>query len=267
MSPEELKQFEELAAKFTPDNELPSPGDPNTKKKERDIVREIVHGKLHPVFQEINDGGRRAANEEAKTRYATLEQQYNNEKKTREALDAQLRELNGKAPEAAKLQEKYENDLKTTRAEYETKLTAAQRAEFDARVDHSVDLVVLDLIELGVKRPYARTVMAKDEALRSRIAIMPNGKPGVLKAGEKDVFLVPPDGKSVWRLLAEELAPKVENDWKDAKTKSGSGTTGSQGSTQEGNRWQQLREAEKAKSAERSEKKQPKSLSERLGRR
>ena len=216
MTEEELKQFEALAAKFEPE-------------KEKDVVLKLVQSKLHPVFQEINDGGRAAANLLADQKYKTLETNFTTEKQLREKLEKDLKELDGKAPEVARVREQYDRDLAALRADKENATKSKDEELLAERRDRGVDRVTFFLADL-VDPDYARTVLHNDPRVKDRIAINPaTGKAGVLKAGTTDTFLTDAGDKTAFELLAEEVAKAVPVKWRRANVNKGSGTEGSQG--------------------------------------
>jgi hypothetical protein len=90
MTDEEFKQLEELAGKFE-------------DAKDRGRVAKAIQSKMHPVFQDINDGGRAAANKDNEQKVASLTTERDQLKTRAEKAEGDLKDLDGKAPDATKL--------------------------------------------------------------------------------------------------------------------------------------------------------------------
>lgn len=221
MTPEELKQFGELAKKFEP--------------ADKDAVLKIVKDDIHPVFQDINDGGRSAANATADVKIKKLEGERDGALKKVEKAEKDLADLNGQAPDAAKLRTKYENDLTAARTEFDAKTVALKNQLKDTRKDNNltklVDILSDPTGDYLVNREYAETILVKKAEVADRIVIDDDGKLTVLKKGTTDIPLVPPSEgkKTLLHLLADDIAPGVEKTWKISGVKRGSSTKGSGG--------------------------------------
>lgn len=221
MTPDELKQFGELAKKFEP--------------ADKDAVLKIVKDDIHPVFQDINDGGRTAANlaNDTKTKALTKERDDALGKVTKAEKD--LSDLNGQAPDAAKLRKKYEDDLTAARTDFDTKTVALKNQLKDTRKDNNlskfVDILSDPAGDYQINREYAETILIKKPEVAGRVVVDDDGKLTVLKVGTTDIPLVPPsDGKkTLLHLLADDVAPTVEKTWKISGVKRGSNTKGSGG--------------------------------------
>lgn len=232
MTPEELKQFGELAKKY--------------EDKDKDQVLKIIKDDIHPVFQDINDGGRTAANKANEKKVKELETARDEAQTKMEKAEADLAELNGKAPDAAKLREKYEKDLKDAREDFGKKELALKNQLKDATKETQVEKLV-DILErdYGVDRDYAQEVLVRKSEHAERIQIGDDRKLTVLKKGTTDIPLVPPsDGKkTLLHLLADDMVVGLDPKWKTSKVNRGSSTQGSGGGSgpTEGNEFKNLR--------------------------
>lgn len=219
MTPDELKQFGELAKKFEP--------------ADKDAVLKIVKDDIHPVFQDINDGGRSAANlaNDTKVKAVTKERDDALAKVTKAEKD--LADLNGQAPDAAKLRKKYEEDVATAREDFLKKETVLKAQLRDTRKDSHLDKLVDILADptgpYQIDREYATTILIKKPEVVSRLAVDDDGKLTVFKQGSTELPLVPPtDGKkTLLHLVADDVVTGVEAKWKVSGVKRGSGTKGS----------------------------------------
>lgn len=220
MTKEELAQFTELAKKF--------------EAKDLEEVKTAIQTHAHPVFQDINDGGRRAANTDSDKKVKDAEKKAETEKARADKAQADLDDLNGKAPDAAVLRRKYEADLAQTRKEYEDKLTAKDR-EFTTERLKTAQLKLADKLDkLGINKEYAETIVVNRDAVKNRIQFV-DGQIRVLKAGSSDVHIVPAADKDGLDHLAEELAPTIDTTWRNSKVKRGSGMTGNESDVTVGN--------------------------------
>lgn len=218
MNAEELKQFGELAKKFEP--------------ADKDAVLKIVKDDIHPVFQDINDGGRTAANTANATKTAKLEKDLADANAKAAKIQKDLDDLNGQAPDAAKLRQKYETEIAAERQRAEDATKALKNQLKDTRKDVHLGKLV-DVLERDyqVDREYAETILIKKPEVADRIVVDDDGKLTVLKKGTTDIPLVPPSEgkKTLLHLLADDVMPTVENKWKTSKVNRGSGTQGSGG--------------------------------------
>lgn len=223
MNAEELKQFGELAKKFEP--------------ADKDAVLKIVKDDIHPVFQDINDGGRAAANVAAQAKITKAEGERDTALAKVTKAEQDLADLNGQAPDAAKLRKKYEDDLKLAREDWDKKEVAYKNQLRDTRKDTNLDKLVDILADptgpYQVDREYATTVLIKKDDVKGRVLVDDDGKLTVLKEGTTDIPLVPPSEgkKTLLHLLADDVIKTVDTKWKSSKVNRGSGTQGSGGGT------------------------------------
>ena len=221
MDAAELKQFGELAKKFEP--------------ADKEAVLKVVKDDIHPVFQDINDGGRAAANKDNTAKVTKLEKERDDALGKVQKAEKDLADLNGQAPDAAKLRKKYEDDLNTEREEFTKKENAYKAQLKDTRKDmyagKLVDILADPTGPYQIDRDYAETILIRKAEVVDRIVVADDGKLTVLKKGTTDIPLVPPsdDKKTVLHLLADDAVVGVEPKWKTSKVKRGSGTQGSGG--------------------------------------
>lgn len=221
MTPDELKQFGELAKKFEP--------------ADKDAVLKIVKDDIHPVFQDINDGGRTAANVANDTKIKTITKERDDALVKVQKAEKDLADLNGQAPDAAKLRKKYEDDVAIAREEFakkENTLKAQLRdTRKDGHLDKLVDLLADPTGPYQIDRDYASTILIKKPEVVSRLAVDDDGKLTVFKQGSTELPMVPPtDGKkTLLHLVADDVVTGVDAKWKVSGVKRGSGTKGSGG--------------------------------------
>lgn len=234
MTEQELQQFKELAKKYT-------------RGADKEAVKKIVAEDMHEVFQDINDGGHSAATKASTEKISTLETQVKALETRAVDAEGKLKELDGKAPDAAKLRETYEKREKDLRGEYEER-ERKLREQADALVkekDKTITSVRLEnarkaLVEkltgekLGVEKEYAETIIVNKPEVNDRLRAEADGSIKVLKPGSTDMFIVPAEGRDPLDHLAEELAEKVDDRWKTSGAGRGSGTTGSSGGAGKG---------------------------------
>lgn len=252
MNADELKQFTELAKKF--------------EAKDLEEVKKVVQSSMHPVFQDINDGGRAAANADNKQKLEKTQQQLDAEKQAREKAETDLKALEGKAPEATKLKEKYDAEVTLIRQQSEQKVKETEKQLLEERLEVAKAKLSKELEDLKVDPEYASTVLVAREDVVARLKPGEKGKVDVLKAGSQDVTIVPAEGKTAVKHLAEELAEKVPDRWKTSKVKRGSGTHGSGGGGgSDGTIYDNIRNDVAEKTKEQKKQNQTRSGLERLG--
>jgi hypothetical protein len=256
MTDEEFKQLEELAGKFE-------------DAKDRGRVAKAIQSKMHPVFQDINDGGRAAANKDNEQKVASLTTERDQLKTRAEKAEGDLKDLDGKAPDATKLREKYEADLKAEREKHTRELQEKDQTAVNIRLDVAKQRLVDRLAAEGreVDREYAQTVLVQRPDVISRMQVdakSPDVK--VFKQGSTELHIVPAEGRDALDHLAEELAAVVPEKWKGSKVQRGSasngGTGGGNGKT---DRFDAARERGKDRTKGRKEAKDSGSGLERLG--
>lgn len=253
MTEDELKTFGELAKKFEP--------------KDKATVLKIVQTDIHPVFQEINDGGRTAANADLKPKLDTAEASVVTLTKRAEKAETDLKELEGKAPEVGKLREKFENELKEERKKFteqlETKDGEILRTRLEVAKQNLVDRLAS---KHEVDREYASTVVVNRQDVQDRIQVdktSPAVK--VLKAGSKDLHIVPAEGKDALDHLAEEVAVGIDDKWKGSKVRKGTETQSRPGGAPAEDRFKATRERAAAHSSQSEAAKKAGSGLDRLG--
>lgn len=254
MTDEELKQFGELAKKF--------------EAKDKEAVLKVVRADIHPVFQEINDGGRTAANTDHKTKLDALTAERDGLKTRAEKAEQDLKELDGKAPDATKLREKYETDLKAERDKHAVELTKRDQDIVGVRLEVAKQRLVEKLASEGreIDPEYASTVVVNRQDIVDRIQVTKDSPDiKVLKAGSRDLHIVPADGKDALDHLADEVAAGVADKWKGSKVRKGSGSnTGAGGSGGSKDRFENIRERAKTRSEEKAKSKEQGSGLDRL---
>lgn len=221
MNADELKQFGDLAKKFEP--------------ADKDAVLKIVKDDIHPVFQDINDGGRTAANTASQAKITKAEEQRDAALLKVTKAEKDLADLNGQAPDAAKLRKRYEEDLEAARTDFTVKETSLKNQLKDTRKDNNltklVDILADPTGDYQINREYAETILIKKPEVAGRVLVDDDGKLTVLKKGTTDIPLVPPSEgkKTLLHLLADDVAPTVDKTWKISGVKRGSNTKGSGG--------------------------------------
>lgn len=235
MTDAELTQFKELAKKF--------------EDKDKDQVLSVLKADIHPVFQEINDGGRAAANKDSDRKLATQKGELDQFKTRAETAETQLTELNGKAPDAAKIKDTYERQLQDQKKEYDTSLTKKDELLLAEKMTTATTALADKLEKLGIDREYATTIVVNRQDVRDRIKPQLDGETQILKKGSDLPLVSPGDGKTVIDLLSAELESTVEPKWRTSKVVRGSGTTGNQGGgdSQPANIYETIRSDTKAR--------------------
>jgi hypothetical protein len=253
MTEDELKQFGDLAKKF--------------EDKDKDAVLKILKKDVHPVFQEINDGGRSAANADIKPKLEKAEKEAGEFKARAEKAENDLKELEGKAPDAAALRKKYEDDLKKERETLQGQIDAAKKETVEVRLENARQKLIDKLVsgDDQIDREYANTVIANRDDVKARIKLDEKNAVRVLKEGSQDLFIVPADGKDALDHLAGEIAGKVDDKWKGSKVRRGSNTTTGTGGSGTKNEFDEIRESVKGRSEERSKSREAGSGLDRLG--
>lgn len=217
MTEDELKQFTELAKKYEPAN--------------RDTVTAVIRESAHEVFQEINDGGRAAANRDNQAKLDKATTDLATATTERDKAVEDLKAVGDKIPAAAELRKTYEEDLRKANDQFavkEVELKNQLKAERHRTVVNSlVDKLVFDH---AIDREYAQTIIAQRQDINARISVDEGNKTTVYKEGTTDIPLVAPnDDTTVIDLLATQVAAKVEPKWKTSKVKRGSNNRGSGG--------------------------------------
>lgn len=252
MTDDELKQFGELAKKYEP--------------KDKAAVLKIVQTDIHPVFQDINDGGRTAANADLKPRLdkATADLEAITTRATKAEND--LKELEGKAPDATKLREKYEADLKQEREKHQAEINTRDSEVVNVRREVAKTKLVDRLADkYEVDREYASTVLVNRQDINDRIQVDKSSNVKVLKAGSTDLHIVPAEGRDSLDHLAEEVAGSVDAKWKSTKVRKGADSKSGGGGTGEASRFDAVRERAKGPSQEREAARKAGSGLDRLG--
>lgn len=251
MTDEELKQFGELAKKY--------------EAKDKDVVMKIVKDSIHPVFQDINDGGRSAANADSKKKIEDLEKKLETSDAAKTKAEADLAELEGKAPEAAKLKQKYEDEITKVRNTEKDNLSAKDKELLEERLEVAKSRLKTALGKHKIDEEYIDTILLQRGDVLARLKPGPKGKVDVLKAGSTDLTIVPPEGKTAVDIYAEELAPTVPTRWQVSGVKKGSATSGSSGGgSGTGDRFTAIREEVKAETKQKQERSAKRSGLERL---
>lgn len=259
MNDTELKQFQDLAKKYEPG-------------KDKEKVSKIVQDDLHEVFQDINDGGRTAANNENKTKLTAAEQARDKFKTDFERVDKQLKELDGKAPDAAALRKVHQEEVDKLENGHKQVLSSKEAEVLQANLELARERLTDRLDRLKVDREYSKTVLTQRDDVRSRLVPerTSDGKVRVrvLRKDSKELDIVPATGKDPLDHFAEELAATVDPKWKNSGVKRGSETKGTEGGAGTSNdRFEQARARAKAKGEEKTAARKEGTALERLGRR
>lgn len=222
LTPEQKKKFQDLAAELN-------------LETDRDEVLQIVQTNFHPVFQEINDRGRTAANQANAPKLKAAEDKAKAIEEQLKAAQDSLKALEGKTPEVTELRTKFQKDIDKLEADHKTALEAVQsqlRREREERAE--LDLVS-ELEDQLIDKEYAKTVLVKRADVKKRLRYNDDGTVSVLKNGSEEATIVPADDKSPLFYLAQELAPNVPAKFKTSKVRRGAGTKGSAGGPADGN--------------------------------
>ena len=209
MTKEELEQFTALAKKYT-------------KGEDKDAVLAVLKADMHEVFQEVNDGGRAAANVDNKKTVTELETAKKQAEDRAAAAEQKAAELEKKAPDVTAVRTQYESQITELQAKHKKDLQAKDQLLDDFQIGLERGKLVDELDAAGIDREYAAEVLAKRDDVRNRFRKREDGKVGVLKAPDSDMFFVAGE-KTAVQLLAEELAAKVGDKWKKSKV-AGKGT-------------------------------------------
>lgn len=234
---QEIQQLTEIAKKFEAAN--------------ADAVTTIIQTHCHPVFQRINDGGRTAANATNKEKLDAADKRVKELEGQLEAKSTELKTLTEKTPDVATLRREYETKIAGLETQHKAALAERDGLITKGHMDRAIhDLVgYLESDEFKIDPEYARTVLANQDAVRSRIRLDAEGKVSVLQEGQKELTITPSTDRSVLHHLAEEIAKKVPDKWKTSGVQNrgprmnGSQKTGDQGK----NRFDEIREAEEAR--------------------
>lgn len=217
MTPEELTQFTELAKKYE-------------AGKDKEAVLKVVKEHAHEVFQDINDGGRSAANKDNEKKLGEKDTEITRIKLELTDAQTKLQEAEKKTPDLTQLRTKYEADIQKLQADHTKALQEKDQLLLDREIDQARDTLVDALEKAGVDREYASAVLVQRPEVKGRLKHRPDDKKvGVLKKGETELFLVPTESKTAVELLADELAQNVHVKWKTSSVKGGTNTGGSGG--------------------------------------
>lgn len=257
MNDTELKQFKELAKKY--------------EAKDKAEVLKIVQDDIHEVFQEINDNGRTAANNDNKKTVTDLTKERDKFKADFERVDKQLKELDGKAPDAAKLREEHNREVQKLEDRFKTELGTKEQEVLQAELRLARERLTDKLAALKVDREYSKTILANRDDVVTRLVPerTSDGKVRVkvLRKDSKELEIVPANNKDPLDHLAEELAGGVEAKWKNSGVQKGSATKGSEGGTgrDSTDRFEQARSRAKTRSEAAEAARKGGSALERLG--
>lgn len=228
MTEDELKQFRELAKKYE-------------RGKDKDAVLKIFSEDIHEVYQDVNDKGHSAATAAKQKDVEALSGQLTSERARADEAERKLKGMQ-EAPDIATMRQTYEQNEKKLREEHDIKLNT-QKTEFERQLQDKDKLLIETRLEvargklvdelagskLGIDKEYAETVLVAKPDINGRLKLQPDGKPGVLKKGSQDMFIVPAEGRTALEHFAEEIAESVEDKWKGSGQGRGSATTGSSG--------------------------------------
>lgn len=191
--------------------------------EDKDAV-EVIHS-IAPadVFQVIFDRGHSTGLGKGTTKTTELEGRVTAAEQKATEIQRQYDEFKAKHPDAAKLQEGYQNDLKKKDEEHAEALRQKDQQIDNERRGRATSDLRSALLAMGFKKLFAETLADKQEN-QVRIKFDKDGKPEVLQKG-KDIAIVPTAEKSAIEMLAAELHSTATPDMLTSNTKGGGGIT------------------------------------------
>lgn len=199
--------------------------------EEKDAV-EVIHTVAPAdVFQVIFDRGHSTGLGKGTTKATELEGKVTAAEAKVVEIQRQYDEFKAKHPDAAKLQEGYQNDLKKKDEEHAEALKQKDQQIDTERRGRATSDLRSALLAAGFKKLFAETLADKAEN-QVRIKFDKDGKPEVLQKG-KDIAIVPTAEKSAIEMLAAELHSTATADMLTSNTKGGGGVTQENGGSSE----------------------------------
>lgn len=218
-------------------------GDKTTEDKEAvDVLHTVAPAE---VFQVIFDRGHSTGLAKGTQKNTEAEGKVTAAETARAEAERQLKEFKDKHPEAAKLQEQYQADLKKKDDDHKIELDKKdQQIETERRGRARSDFIGA-LKDVGIDPDYA-VVLADKEENRNRIKFNEKGETEVLQKG-KEIAIVPSTDKTALKMLAEELYPSVPAKFQTSKAAGGGGVNNDAGGGGTGSKttFDKIREDEK----------------------
>lgn len=197
--------------------------------EEKDAVEVIHSAAPAEVFQVIFDRGHSTGLTKGKGSVTEAEGKLKAAEDGKAEAERQLNEFKAKHPEAAKLQEQYQSDLKKLGEEHKAALDKKDiQIETERKARARSDFISA-LKDAGVDKDYAEVLADKAEH-KDRIKFNEKGETEVLQKG-KDIAIVPSAEKSALMMLAEEIYPIVPTKFQVSKAKGGGGVQDESGKT------------------------------------
>lgn len=200
--------------------------------EEKDAVDVIHSAAPADVFQVIFDRGHSTGLTKGTTKNTELEGKVTAAENKAAEAQRQLDEFKAKHPDAAKLQESYQNDLKKKDEEHAEALKQKDQQIDNERRGRATSDLRAALIGMGFKKLFAETLADRPEQ-QVRIKFDKDGKPEVLQKG-KDIAIVPTAEKNAIEMLAAELHTTATPDMLTSNTKGGGGIQQETGGNGEG---------------------------------
>lgn len=229
-------------------------------KKPKDQVVTALKEHGHPVFQEVFNLGHSKATADAKAEREALEASLSETKADLGKAQGRVKELEEKAPDAAKLREQYEQEVEGLKAKHKGELEERDTRLRDERMERAVTDLKSKLIAAGLDPEYAEVKVDKSE-VRQRLRHSDKGELEVLQNG-KEIPFTPADGKSGLDLLAAEIREGTDPKWISSKADRGSDTGTSRGSGAGSGLFDRIRDETKKREDGRTSQSSPE---ERLG--
>lgn len=231
-------KLKDLLAKL---NELVTADKTNEEKDAVDVIHTAAPSE---VFQVIFDRGHSTGLQKGKTNTTELEGKVTAAETAKAEAERQLNEFKAKHPDAAKLQEGYQNDLKKKDEEHAEALRKKDELIEKERRGRARSDLITELTGLGVEKIYAEVLADRPENV-VRIKFDKEGQPEVLQKG-KDIAIVPTAEKGPLGMLAVELKATTPAKFLTSNAKGGGGLQPETGGDGEGKKtvFQNIRKTE-----------------------
>lgn len=172
------------------------------------------------VYQPFFNDGHGVATAEAKTEKETLEAKVTAAETAKTDAERKLQEWKTQNPDAAKVVEKYDNEIRQLTEKHAAELADREKKDQAKEVTRAIKSLRATLISKGVKEIHANAIV-KDDALINRIKPY-NGSVRVMQK-DKDIAFAENDLDKSLGLLADEVIPTLEPDQLVSSVKRGSG--------------------------------------------
>lgn len=218
-------------------------------EKDKDAVDVLHNVVAADVFQPIFDRGHNAGLAKGSSQSTDLKTRAETAEAAAKAATEQLDEFKKKSPDAAKLQEQYQSDLKKKDEEHKAELAKRDQVLAAERTKRVRSDLVRELLSHKVDKDYAEVLADKPE-VRDRIRFNDAGEIEVLQKG-KDIAIVPSSEKGALAMLSEELKATVPAKFITSDATGGSGVGSENGtSAPSGDVFNTIREKEKKRNEE-----------------